>query len=183
MKTSVKTTGRVRKLAGVVSRLLNQNITLFEHQNDKEFQLQIGMTMWPSHTLTIREAGLALELIIASIAAGAIKVGVMGFTLPSSVPISLQEQYRRDVMARFEKYVAMLTSNELYWCLRSMQNLLPANHPSFDHINATLKTKIWAYETHDNAWYAKAEQNVRYFICAYRDLAMVYMTTSKRFPG
>ena len=181
MKKNVKTSGRVRKLAGVVSNVLGTKITLCEHQDGKSYQLKIGDTLWPPHTLSIREAGLALDLLIASVAAGAIKVGVMGFTL-TPAPISLQEQYRRDVLARFEKYVNMLTQNELYWCMRSMDEQLNlTNHPAHHHVRAFIKNRKYVYEKH-NEWYPVAEQNVRYFICAYRELAIVYMTTSKRFP-
>jgi hypothetical protein len=181
MKTNVKTTGRVRRLATTVSKMLGQSITLMEHQNGKEYQLMVGATIWPLHTLTIREAGLALELIAAAVASGVIKIGVMGFTL-TPAPISIQEQYRRDMIARFDRYVDMLTQNELYWCMRSMdEQLTLKNHPAHHHIRAFIKNRKYVYEKH-NEWYPVAEQNVRYFICAYRELAMVYMTTSKRFP-
>jgi hypothetical protein len=172
-------------LAITASRIVGHKIELYECIDGKSFQIiehtAGGQVVWPLHIITIREAGLALELLI-TVAPSIIKTGIMGFTLPMT-PTNIQEQYKKDVNEMFDKYIQLLTQNELYWCMRSMDDVVKRqpDHHAYNHVRATIKGRMFVYEK-KNSWWPRAEENIRHFICAYKDLAMAYMTVAKQFP-
>jgi hypothetical protein len=170
MKRNVKTLGRVRKLAGVVSNVIGTKITLCEHQDGKSYQLKIGETLWPLHTLSIREAGLALDLLISAIAAGAIKVGIMGFTL------SAYEIHKQEAEKHFDTTLANIkTQVELMECLRSM--LVELDNTTI-YGAANIRTTIEKYDyifRNNGGWRLNGARNVRFLIRAYKELSMPFM--------
>ena len=170
MKTNVKTTGRVRRLATTVSKMLGQSITLMEHQNGKEYQLMVGATIWPLHTLTIREAGLALELLAQAVASGVIKIGVMGFTL------SAYEVHKQEAEKHFDTTLDNIkTQVELIDCLRSMLVELD-KAPLVGAAN--IREAIGGYNymfANKGALVRGAVRNIRFLIRAYKELSMPFM--------
>jgi hypothetical protein len=170
MKRNVKTLGRVRKLAGVVSNVIGTKITLCEHQDGKSYQLKIGETLWPLHTLSIREAGLALDLLISAIAAGAIKVGIMGFTL------SAYEIQKQEAEKHFDTTLANIkTQVELMECLRSMlMELEKTTIVGGPSVSAAINRYEYVF-TKNGTLVANAVRNIRFLIRAYKELSMPFM--------
>jgi hypothetical protein len=173
MKKNVKTTGRVRKLAIVASKIVGHKIELYECADGKSFQIiehtAAGQVVWPLHVITIREAGLALELLI-TVAPSIIKTGVMGFTL------SAYEIHKHEAEKHFDTTLANIkTLAELMECLRSMlMELEKTTIVGGPSVSAAINRYEYVF-TKNGTLVANAVRNIRFLIRAYKELSMPFM--------